>query len=291
MSRFFTPPDPSDSPKEAASGSEMFAESAMESRHVRIETSFTEALYLTLGTRKSLTGSARRDYRSYSEAARRAREIFPVLRSICGELGCELVEPAFPALSPSVSEERRSEAMDRTVSNWCAAIERQMRSDRIGRLAVLGNDAVQFTFFEVHTQRGLWTHKFNRTKFTQELVDARAYPLPADHVPQPAKAKRIVRQLASVPELARFCRIVAGMQVSRASGIQDRWRDDTALARGVKGAARFVTTNAAAAGVAVGTATTASLAALAKHVQAAAQAVAKADPAIVLGDVVFYGWD
>lgn len=70
--------------------------------------------------------------------------------------------------------------------------------------------------------------------------------------------------------------------------MQDQWREDTALARRVKAAGRFVRDNAAAVGAGVGAATLATLAVLAKSAGIAATA---ADPAIVLGDVVFYGWD
>lgn len=215
----------------------------------------------------------------YAEMGEEAHVIFGLLKAICSEMHVVLEEPDWPVAGT-----------DADVLAWCTQITDQMHSDHIGRISVDGRKA-RYSWYEVKKAPGILSHSLTRLKFTHEIIDARFLRMSGD-VDLPPKAQRIHDLLCQSPELEQACRIVTGFLIGEGSEVTSRWTERSAAGKAfdaTKGLLKSQSSNILAGLGAVLTAGAATAAIVAAKTAPMA-AVAAADPALVLGDIIFYGW-
>jgi hypothetical protein len=136
---------------------------------------------------------------------------------------------------------------------------------------------------------GILRNTIRRMVHQHDLVKARQHKLPAPDVVMPKRAQQILRLVpeAVLPQV----RIVTGRLVQKDEREDSSREELTWLGQALEGgkrkarqAADAAVAGIAAAGKAVADATSSAL-------SSANRAIAVADPAIVIGDVCFYGWE
>ena len=228
----------------------------------------------------------------YADAMETSRKIFTVLESVCRENGVMLRYPEWRAGGGSDS-----------IMNWCEALFDQMHSDKIGRISYDGSHAT-YNWYEVKKESGILNHSLTRLKSTHTILNPKARRLPVGF-DVPAKAKRILAQIESEDVLCRACRVVQGMLVGEKQEVSDKWKERTTTGKALDMTKAFAVQTAQVIGdgivgmaavageVAIAAGSVALAAggvALASVVAVPMMAAAAVDPAIVIGDVVFFGW-
>lgn len=272
----------------------------MASKAVGIGQTFEEVVSAALMPRKSISGSRKKMQDQYVSALDGRRQMAQTIRSICGELlSHNVVEPESPPMPAAIRGENSYDWIMEDNARWVGEMAEQLVSDRVGRVTVLGDDAVRYSFFEVSENRGLWKIEKERVAKSHDIVNVKCRHLKKT-VPDglPGDVADVYGRLIRSP-LARFARVIEGHLVTEQAAIQDQWREDTELAKRTKefgrGIRDFATSRAGKA-IAAGTAVAAGIGALASAVAAnvgpvaTVAAVSAADPALVIGDIVLIGW-
>lgn len=212
----------------------------------------------------------------HAEAGQKAHEVYKVLRDVCGEFGLTIEEPNWQA-----------GGNPEDVELWCKQLIGQMHSDKIGRITYEEEHA-DFFWFEECTKKGILNNEVTKVKKHHRVVNPRLIkiPVPFD---VPPKARRILNKLESVEPLRRACRVVTGNLVGHGERKVGAHFERTALGKGLDSIWSFTKDAAVVTGYLA-------LAAVAVPVAAGVVAAGSlksafmADPAIVCGDLVFYGW-
>ena len=181
---------------------------------------------------------------------------------------------------------------------------------RIGRFEWLSDDAARFSYVTVRRERGLLKVRDHRNKHVHDLVKAVSHPF-ADEIPiRDPRAKQLIDMIPS--SLKPYGRIIAGLEIVKGHEFAGTDETLTGLGRIVHGAKQAVVTGArstaesgrkaatviargagrtlssgsawTAAGI--GAAVLGTLGLLATMAQ-----VVIADPALVIGEYVLYGWE
>ena len=243
-----------------------------------------DALYESLVPRAAT--SARRQANLYADAFEESHRVFEVMKYCCAECGVTIQEPPWRAGGGSES-----------IKQWCESLFDQMHGDKIGRITFDGNHAT-YNWYEVQKQSGILSHSLMRHKWTHTILEPKLRRLPVGFV-VPAKAQRMLDRIESVEVLRKSCRVVQGMLVGEKQEVSDRWTERTAAGRALDITKAFAVQTAQMIGDGiVGMAPVAG--SIAMTVGSVAMAVGKlpaemvttalSDPAIVCGDVVFFGW-
>lgn len=210
-------------------------------------------------------------------------------QSLAADLGkilaaqrCPISIPTVAPAGASIARLSYPEAVEELRGGLTSAVSKLAafaRATKVGRIEWISEEACRFSFNELRTIRGLLAQTIVRTSHTHELVQARVHRLPANEIPKPPAAKLLLSMMGA--PLREATRVVTGMLVVKGEVATEKLREPTALGRGVEKIGMGVRTLAAkgkAAASGVGSAL--------RGVQ-----VALSDPAIVVGDLVLYGWE
>lgn len=221
-----------------------------------------------------------RQAKQYADAGEVAHQIFLVMEYLCMLCGLKITEPHWVA-----------GGNDDTIMQWCVQLFDQMHSDKIGRITYEGEHAT-YSWYEVKTSAGILNNSLSRLKWTHTILHPKARKLPVNF-PVPAKAQLMLDRIESIDVLRRSCRVVQGMLVGKTDEVSANWTERTAAGRALDSTKSFAVKHGKTIGMGVaGMAATAGIVALAMAKAAAPMvAVAAADPAIVVGDIVFFGWE
>ncbi len=242
-------------------------------RQVTEESTAAQALASMLTPRPA--SSITRRAQQYADAGQSADRIFAILSQICQECHVTLSKPRW-----------KPGGTDQDIFTWCTKLCDQMHSDKIGRVRVEGNRAI-YSWYEVRKESGILNHKFTRERSTHMIENVKWRKLPVSF-DVPPKAARILSLIESNDELTRACRVVEGFLIGQQTS-ETKWNEPTAISRAAIGLKDFIAGNAKVLAIgALGTA--AAIASGIVETAGSMIATAAADPAIVLGDIVFFGW-
>lgn len=218
----------------------------------------------------------------YHDALVRWQSLTSDLATILATQRCPIstptIEPAGASIA-SLSYAEATEELRRGLRSAFAKLAASARATKVGRVEWMSEDACRFSFNDVRTIRGLLAHTIVRTSHTHELVRTRVHRLPANEIPKPHAAKVLLSKMGE--PLREATRVVTGMLVVKGEEATEKLREATALGRGVEKISmgvRMLAAKGKAAAAGVGKAVS-------------GLQVALSDPAIVVGDLVLYGWE
>jgi hypothetical protein len=251
---------------------------------------------------RTLGSMPREPFKQYGAAAARGsaigREMQDILRTFF-HMDCTI--PQLPPVSPGANGDGSvvlQSTMQENLRTFAAQLAAQWDCSRIGRIEMLAEDACRFTYCDFADLGGILTRSYSVVRHQHRVVNARFHRADAMltiTIPQRASA-----MLARLRLLSPYARIVTGMEVVKGSEHAETFQERTALGRkvdqvigGAKDAGKaFVDSGAAAAtGVALGIGALAAGAGWLLSGLAGLAAVAMADPALIIGDRVLFGWD
>jgi hypothetical protein len=209
-------------------------------------------------------------------------------------LGVTLNFPSPPVLGAQFagrSYEKTQAAIEQSVDDAADRFREECVRNGLG-VVTPGEDGDSYTFLyhDVHQRKGLFRHVITRRPHESVVVHGRVRRLDDRDVTLPPGGQAIVDAL--LPELRPELRVVVGAQVATATGADEVRNELTPFGRklltGGKVAAK------AGAVAAVGAAAVAAIGLLGAAGVGAGMALATvfvADPALILGDLVFFGWE
>lgn len=256
--------------------------------HQRASRSAVDCLQDMLKVRTSNARSAMQ--KRFVKIGRKRREVFNLFEQFCRPMEVRLNYPSTLNLPAGLSASECAAWIDESNLAWANHLVEQMASDKVGRVVYTGDDSLNYRFYEVEKRRGIWNNNLARTATEHSVVNARYIPFPAAGIEMPRKAE-VMRDLIvkASPEVSRHFAVITGMLAEKRSYVADQWQEDTAFKRVVT-STTTKTIAAIGAGVA-GLAVLGSALAGAVGTTGAVVATAVADPAIVFGDIAFFGWE
>jgi len=253
---------------------------------------------------QSTGGSARGLLKAYGRAATNAKLISMEMQL----LSQEFFHMDSPVVQLPPCDLRLADdalAMQATINENLQVAASQLAAawdcSRIGRIEMLARNACRFTYYDFVDQGGILNRTYDVAKHQHDLASARFHRAEAVNIEIPERAKLM---LARLHYLKPYARIVTGVEVATGTEQSESFQERTALgraldttvdatARGAKAAgrgARRVSKSVTTRGVVLGGLALGGLAAAGMALSSLA-AVAIADPALIIGDRVLYGWD
>jgi hypothetical protein len=213
------------------------------------------------------------------------------------EFGVRVVPPKPPIVTAQIAagnEGRAADVMFQRMNGFDVAIDATLReSPFFGRVRYVGQRECIFEYFDGTTRQGLMLTTHEIMRHEHHLVQTRERKLTDEDVVLPRKQQRLVQMIPS-----RFhsqIRIVSGTLILMNERDAGTVTHDHAFGRFLRPASKAAIAYGpkALGGAAIGAATvgaTLGIISLLKSAAGAMAVVAVADPALVIGDLVFSGW-
>ncbi len=258
---------------------------------VNKNTTFEGVLLKSTEKVQSASGDRKRVQIKAIQILQRREFINQLMVDIGKKVGEKIVPPDLPEMPSHISGPEAAKWMLQTNQDWATELKNSLvNAACIGHIEYSPGHAT-YCFYEKRKKFGLLQHQLRRVRTTHEITKPRLHRLPAASVAKPRKAERIIKTLQQCPALEKNCRVVTGFLLSKKQETSKQWTEDTLLKKGLvagKATAKVVAkglgyTAAAAGVVAAGTA-------MLLAAPLVAIPVALADPAIVIGDLVIWGW-
>ena len=209
--------------------------------------------------------------------------VVELLDDLCSGMHVKITQPEMGVLPPSLSAHASIDWIERDNLRFADELIAQMASDKVGRVVWTGDHSLQYSFHEVSQNNGLWTNKLERMTTKHDLINPRANRMPADGIDMPRKAQKMINRIMREDhQITRHFAVYTGQLAAKQSGVSETWTED--------GVVKKIATSTAAKATGAAALAAGGLAALFSTLGPIA-AVAVVDPAIVLGDVCFFGWE
>lgn len=256
-----------------------------------------QAMVEAIGFTKPLIESKEKLYANYSAAYDRLLQLGMAIQLILSRDHSKPFKPPKLRLvrAGALTFQELFEDMNIAVFEGCQELTNRLREAGFGNIEWYDEDTCTFDYPVSAFTYGLTSKTVDRYKATHDLVKARQHKLPALDIKRP---KAVDKLIAGLPAFVHpHLRIVTGLEVVKTwdhVGTENGLNDFGKFLQGAKDEAAAmaksakVRTAAAVAGLAAVGAAIGSFMATAGPI--AAQ-VAIADPAVVLGNVVFCGWE
>lgn len=217
-----------------------------------------------------------------AKTAERMSQIEEVLHDVAPQF-----EPEIRPLSGVTSKE------DLEVSSevWAERVANKLFSDTVGQVTQ-EDDIAMVTFYETERDRGFVNREIRRIKHTHRVHRPKFRKLPATYIKVPPKGQVILAKLEAAG-LKRHVRILTGQLIGEQVVVDKRHTERTQLGKGLdkfNAVSRAAAKGVAIAAGAVGAGALAVVASPLVLAGGAMSAIAAGDPAICIGNTVFFAW-
>jgi hypothetical protein len=130
-------------------------------------------------------------------------------------------------------------ALNRDNNDFADGLLAQMKFDKVGRFEIIGEDVVNYTFFEDldevdNTPRRLFKVNKKKVKYRHVVMDARIQPLSTSNVKFDRKAKWFASHILASPDLSPYFGVITGTLIETEEEIMRRWTEETELSKAFK---------------------------------------------------------
>lgn len=227
----------------------------------------------------------------FAEAAQRFAGIATGLQSLCKRhLDFDLTIPQIESSGVQMAILPYPAALadcERRIEAAIDALTAALNDSPIGRVEWLDNDTVRFSYREVKRSFGVFDRTLTRERHEHELVHARQHRLPVKNLLIPAGGNAVI---AAIPTpVLPYTRVITGTEIRKGCVAEGQRLEPTAVGRFFD--------RASAAAVAAWDRGVSAAKSIGKQVPAALGTVASSrpiahfDPAIVVGEFCFFGWE
>ncbi|MEL7499781.1 MAG: hypothetical protein AAFN77_19415 [Planctomycetota bacterium] len=199
---------------------------------------------------------------------------------------------SMPSYDRSISDSTFFEDTLFLNQEWVGNLLSQMKHDSIGTYDFLGEREIVYTFYEDEGDDDddfdlgeFFESKKKRVKHTHTVVDADIRQLPCDGIQLNPKAKWMISEIMKVKKLRKYFGMITGVLIETEEQITKRWTEETELRNALK-----VIRKAVGYQVEETQRDLERRNKQAKKEESIRRFMKKADPAIIFGDLVFYGW-
>ena len=158
-----------------------------------------------------MTTQGKKLFHAYGEAAERGRAVFQDMQQLSKEFfHFDLYCPQVPAVAGYDGGTTTRDQMAANLQLFAKKLAVQWDHPRIGRIMWNGRKECVATFCDFERTRGVLNNNIAVLRSTHHIIDAKFHKLPAVHVEQPRRARRIA---ASLQLLYPHARIITGIEV------------------------------------------------------------------------------